>query len=329
LIQIKAKYGFRIHIFAILILSSSPHSPDPAISASKFAVPHRLVFMLCAMLVVAACNRSAQTTDRSGARHYEARGIVRGVAPDHRTIDVEHEAIPGFMPSMTMPFSLRDQKQIAGLAIGDAISFRLSVTDQDVWIDNVNKIDASEVRLPTPTPTPTVSSSPSARLREGDEMPSFTLTNQSRERVTLGNFRGQPLVLTFIFTRCPLPNFCPRMSHNFSELQTAIKSSGGTVAKTHLLSITLDPGFDTPEVLKSYGEYQNADPNIWTFATGQQAEIDALTRVFSVYTQTEGGTITHGLATALVAPDGKIDKIWRGNAWMPAEVVEAIRAESK
>ncbi len=96
-----------------------------------------------------------------------------------------------------------------------------------------------------------------------------------------------------------------------------------------MLSVTLDPGFDRPEVLKSYGEYQNADPNIWTFATGQQAEIDALTRAFSVYVQTEGGTISHGLATALINRDGKIDKIWRGNAWTPAEVIEAVRAENK
>jgi protein SCO1/2 len=134
----------------------------------------------------------------------------------------------------------------------------------------------------------------------------------------------QPFVLTFVFTRCPVPNFCPRMSNNFEELQKTIKTGSGTVAKTRLLSITLDPDYDTPEVLSDYAAFHHADRQIWTFATGQEREIDALTRAFSVYRQTEGGTISHGLATALIDKNGKIDKIWRGNSWTPTEVIEEI-----
>jgi protein SCO1 len=145
------------------------------------------------------------------------------------------------------------------------------------------------------------------------------------ERISLDALRGQPFVLTFVFTRCPLPNFCPRMSNNFEELQTAIKGDSGVLAKTHLLSITLDPEFDTPQVLKDYGASHRHDPQIWVFATGSQNEIEALTRAFSVYRQTEGGAISHGLATALVDKNGKIVNIWRGNMWKPEEVIEAIK----
>ena len=227
-----------------------------------------------------------------------------------------------------MPFAARDPKQISDLKTGDAISFRLAFTKKDFWIENVKKIRREDVRIAEPKQTASsASAEPNTRLKEGDEMPSFNLTNQNGERISLDTFRGQSFVLTFVFTRCPVPNFCPRMSNNFEELQTAIKAGGGTLAGTRLLSVTLDPGYDTPKVLSEYAAFHHADSKIWTFASGDDKEIDALTGAFSVYRQTEGGTISHGLATALIDKEGKIDKIWRGNAWTPAEVSESIRAK--
>ena len=217
--------------------------------------------MACALLVVGGCNRATTEAPNSNARHYDARGIIRGLAPSARSIDVEHEDIRGFMPSMTMPFSVRDSKQIAGMRIGDAISFRLTVTDNDSWIDQIKKISVDEVRLPTPIALPKTrsTSDDSARLREGDMMPPFELTDQNGERITLETFRGHPFVLTFIFTRCPIPNFCPLMSKNFAELQNAIKNGSGRLAQTRLLSISFDPDFDTPQILKSYADHEQAD----------------------------------------------------------------------
>jgi protein SCO1/2 len=119
------------------------------------------------------------------------------------------------------------------------------------------------------------------------------------------------------------------MSNNFEDLQTAIKTASDILTKTRLLSITLDPVFDTPQILNAYAASHQADPKVWTFATGNEREIDGLTSAFSVYRQNEAGTISHGLATALIDKDGKIDKIWRGNSWRPAEVTEAIRAENE
>jgi protein SCO1/2 len=119
------------------------------------------------------------------------------------------------------------------------------------------------------------------------------------------------------------------MSNNFEELQTSIKTGSGSLAKTRLFSVTLDPNYDTPKVLSDYAAFHHADPGIWTFATGDEKDIDSLTRAFSVYRQTEGGTLLHGLATALINRDGRIERIWRGNAWTPAEVTQAVQAESK
>ena len=287
----------------------------------------KILLTACVALALLGCGRSSNPD--VSAEHYDTRGVVRGFSPDRSTIEIQHENIPGFMPSMTMPFVARDPKQIADLRTGDAISFRMAVTKKDFWIENVKKIRREEVDVAEPKRTSPVSADRDARLKEGDEMPPFGLTNQNGERVSLDIFRGQPFVLTFVFTRCPVPNFCPRMSNNFEELQAAIKSGTGTLASTRLLSITLDPGYDTPKILSDYAAFHHTDSKIWTFATGDEKEIDSLTRAFSVYRKNEGGTISHGLATALINRDGKIERIWRGNAWTPAEITEAIHAETK
>ncbi|HEV8419688.1 MAG TPA: SCO family protein [Candidatus Udaeobacter sp.] len=279
----------------------------------------------CVALALLSCGRSTNSDER--ADHYDTRGVVRGFSPDRSTIEIQHENIPDFMPSMTMPFVTRDPKQIADLRTGDAISFRMAVTKKDFWIENVKKIRREDVNVAEPKRTSPVSADRDARLTEGDKMPPFTLTNQNGERISLDTFHGNSLVLTFVFTRCPVPNFCPRMSNNFGELQETIKSSTGTLANARLLSVTLDPAYDTPKILSDYAAFHHADSKIWSFATGDEKEIDSLTRAFSVYRQNEGGTISHGLATALINKEGRIDKIWRGNAWTPAEIIKEIQAQ--
>jgi len=286
---------------------------------------HKLLLAAFVALALLACGRSTNSDEK--AEHYDTRGVVRGFSPDRSTIEIQHENIPGFMPSMTMPFVTRNPRETVDLKIGDAILFRMTVTQKDFWIENVKKIRREDVHVAEPKRASTVSAEHDARLKEGDKMPRFSLTNQNDERISLDTFRGQAFVLTFVFTRCPVPNFCPRMSNNFEELQTAIKTGSGTLAKTHLLSITLDPGYDTPKVLSEYAGFHHADRQIWTFATGDEKEIDSLTRAFSVYRQNEGGTLSHGLATALVDEDGLIERIWRGNAWTAGEVTAAIQAE--
>jgi protein SCO1 len=276
--------------------------------------------VIAGALALFGCGRGEKT------HYYEARGVIRGISPDRSSLDIQHEDIPNFMPSMTMPFLARDQKEMTRLKVDDAISFRMMVTKSDFWIDHVRKIRREDVDVRDPKPKPTPDNQ-SSRLKEGDAMPAFSLTDEDGKLISAETFRRRPLVLTFIFTRCAVPNFCPRMTSNFSELQNLIKAENGAAAKTHLLSITLDPEFDTPQILKQYGAHSNEDPSVWSLASGDPKEINALTQAFSVYRQTEGGTLSHGLATALVGPDGKIVKIWRGNAWKPEEIISEIRTQ--
>ena len=288
----------------------------------NFATRYRATVLVLG-IALAGCDRSDQPA--AGVRHYEVRGIVRGFAPDRSTIDIEHETIPGFMPSMTMPFTPRTPKEIASLTLRDAIAFRLEVTDKDALIDNIRKIAASEVHLPQASSSVTPrTTNASSRLKERDAMPVFSLTNENGGEITRDTYRGKPFVITFIFTRCSMPNFCPLMSRNFVELQKAIKSSGDSFAEAKLLSITIDPQNDTPAVLKDYGKAEGADPQIWNFGTGSPSEIEELTGSFGVYTERAGGSISHGLTTALIDGQGHIVKLWRGNGWTPHEVIESL-----
>ena len=274
--------------------------------------------MLLAVLLCAACGNQEK------AEQYTVRGLVRSLPPGQQTIEVQHEEIPGFMAAMTMPFPVRDPKILAGVKPGDAITFRLNVTPRSAWIDQIHAIDPAELRLPKSAATAEASPARNAspRLHEGDMLPAWKLVGEDGKTITPETFRGRPYVLTFIFTRCPIPDYCPRMSQNFSELQKAIKSGAGALSQTRLLSISFDPDFDTPAVLKAYAEREEADPAVWSFATGP--EVPTLTRGFSVLVQPEAGTISHSLATALIDRDGRIKKIWRGNGWTVKEVTDAI-----
>ncbi|MGZ4975489.1 MAG: copper-binding protein, partial [Limisphaerales bacterium] len=140
----------------------------------------KFVLIGCLALGLLGCERS--THPGEAAQHYEARGVVRGFSPDRSTIEIQHENIPGFMPSMTMPFVAPDTKEIADLKTGDAISFRMTVTQKDFWVDNVKKIRREDVHVAEPKPTLAVSAEDGARLKEGDEMPRFSLTDQNGER---------------------------------------------------------------------------------------------------------------------------------------------------
>ena len=306
-----------------VIMESMFHLP-PLHRSADIAIRGTKIALLLALVSLApACGRKAESP-RAELRHYEVRGVVRGLPPDPQTIEVEHEAIPDFMPAMTMPFVLRDKNARAALKPGDAISFRLNLTAEDSWIDQIEKVDPSAVHLFVPPGKPEAPRQTSSRLREGDILPAFRLVDQDGKKITNESFRGHPLVLTFLFTRCPIPNFCPLMSKNFAELQRAIKDGAGAIGQTKLLSISFDFEFDTPLILKKYAEAEQADPARWSFATGEKSEIETLTRGFSVLVQPEAGTISHSLATALIDRDGRIQKIWRGNAWKPAEVLSEI-----
>ena len=274
-------------------------------------------------LAFSACEKTRLPTIGEPKR-YEVRGIVRAIGFADRELTVEHEEIPGYMPAMTMPFAVKEMSEVETLKTGDAIRFQLVVTDKDSWITGVRKIDSGEVRLPTAKPAPATTRKVE-RLNEGDALPEFALVDDQGRAITRTAFAGKPLVLTFIFTRCPLPNFCPLMSHHLGAIRKAVAEDVKLKDELRLLSISFDPEYDTPEQLAKYAANFTDDHEQWRFATGPKEQVEKLTAAFSVQVKAESGTINHGLATALIGPDGVIRKIWRGNGWQPAEVVEELR----
>lgn len=285
--------------------------------------------LLLILFLLGACSKPAEnaqpTTTQPTQETYTVRGILRGINFADQSVTVEHEEVPDYMPAMTMPFDVKSMAEVQPLKVGDGMEFRLVVTDKDSWIEDVKKIDPNLVKLPPKRSAIAANSSNVERLKEGDQLIDFKLVDQKGQQITRETFSGKPLFITFIFTRCPIPNFCPLMSENFVEIQ---KGLAGSPKKDDVqyLSISFDPEFDTPEILSQYAQKYSADGEQWRFATGTPEEIKKLTQAFSVYVQPEQGTISHGLATALVGPDGTIRKIFRGNSWQAEEAVQAVQA---
>ncbi len=285
--------------------------------------------VLLLLLLSGACSKPAENTQphtaQAAPETYTVRGILRGVDFADQSVTVEHEAVPDYMPAMTMPFDVKSMAEVQPLKVGDGMEFRLVVTGNRSWIEGVKKIDPSLVKLPPKRSAIVVHSSNVERLKEGDRLIDFQLVDQKGRQITRETFSGKPLFITFIFTRCPIPNFCPLMSQNFVEIQKGL-ADHPKKDEVQYLSISFDPEFDKPEILAQYAEKYSADGEQWRFATGTQEEIKKLTQAFSVYVQPEQGSISHGLATALVGPDGTIRKIFRGNSWQASEAVRAVQS---
>jgi len=160
-------------------------------------------------------------------------------------------------------------------------------------------------------------------IRDGDSAPAIQLLDEQGNATQLHS-KERATVMTFIFTRCAAMEFCPKMNSKFNELQAAIQKEG-LEDRARLLSITLDPEFDRPERLKEFSEAIQADSAVWNFATGSKEQIDSLTKDFRVFTESKDGVLNHTLCTALIRPDGSVEKIWRGNFWKPQEVLARLR----
>lgn len=284
-----------------------------------------------AFLFLGGCGRNepgAAAGRPAGApRTYAVRGVVEEVKPAEGTVVVAHEAIPGYMEAMTMPFKARNSNDLSSLAAGDAIAFRLVVTAQDGWIENI------EVRARTN------SAPPKERdlfrrvrevepLKEGDEIPNYSFTNELGRLVHLRDFQGQAVGLTFLFTRCPFPTFCPRMTGNFLAASRELSAQPDLAGKWHLLTLSFDPDFDTPATLKRYAEKQGYDPARWSFLTGALEEIDAITEQFGLYFSRDrpnGITFNHNLRTVVLGPDGRVKKVFSGNEWAVKELVSEMK----
>lgn len=286
----------------------------------------RVLGVVAVALLFSGCSQSESVVP-SDETVYPMRGVVREVRQEDASVIIEHEDVPGYMPAMTMLFNVRDEALFDQLKNDEAIAFDLVVKDTSSWIRQIAPTDAATLQLAKKRPRAEGSSAAAQapRLSEGDLMPDFRLLDQLGEEITPQTFAGKDVVVTFIFTRCPLPDFCPKISGQFAELEKAILDDPRLSSQVKLLSITIDPEFDTPAVLKEYADhFSTSDGELWRFAVGTQEQTDRLTHAFSVYTETSGGTINHGLCTAWIGSNGIVNKIWRGNGWEPIEVLSTI-----
>ncbi|HTH41983.1 MAG TPA: SCO family protein [Terracidiphilus sp.] len=257
---------------------------------------------------------------------YHVRGKVVSTDAQHGIVVLDHEAIPGFMEAMTMPYQLKDANIISDLHPGDVITADLLVSktgQQTVLLDHVVVVAQSK---PDYKPA-VIYHVPTA----GDSVPDFKLRNEDGRTIHLGQFKGKTLLVTFIYTRCPLPNFCPLVTRNFATINSELTRDPKLYAKTHLLSVSFDPEHDTPAVLRAYGAgYIGSDSKSafahWDFAVPDKPELLAMAKFFNVgISNGENGTITHTLSTTVIGPDGKVVQFYPGNEWTPDELLADVK----
>jgi protein SCO1 len=290
----------------------------------------RRLALLCLLILLTfsvACNRdksqSSATGSPAGAKRYALKGKVISIDKQAGTATIDNEPIEGFMDAMIMAYPFKPQTALDPLQPGDSITADVVVAEPGkYWLENVKVTGHSKPQADKPTATFHI---PAA----GEEVPDFRLVNQNGKQISLHQYRGQTLLLTLIYTRCPFPDFCPRVSHEFAAINREVLANRGRYGKTHLLSISFDPAHDSPKVLRAYGFacVDSKDPALfkhWEFSVIPQSELPAFADYFALTYKEEGGLITHSLSTAVIAPDGKILKWYHGADWRASELLQDI-----
>lgn len=293
----------------------------------KFITAFVCLWAFAALFVSSACQRAASKTVDADAKRYELNGKVISVDKAAHKAKIEHDDIKDYMPAMTMDFPIKEDWVVRELEPNDKIAADLTVTkDAKFYLENIKIVKALRDANGNIAPL----TEAGANLI-GVEVPDFKLTNQNGKRFGLHDYRGKTLVITFIFTRCPDPDMCPLMSINFSDLEKQLRNSPELATNTRLLSVSFDPEYDTPEVLRKYAAaYQGHDskPNfdVWNLGTGSLQEVKDVEGFFGANSfKADDGRLVHNLRTIIVAPDGKIAKVYAGNGWKPADILRDLQ----
>lgn len=268
----------------------------------------------------------ASSSACSDERAYALQGQVLSVQPDHQRATIKHEEIKGLMPAMTMPYRMKDAKLLDGIAPGDLINGRLVIGPNDAYLTAVKKVGSAPLEKP-PAEAPSPPASLVELLKPGDPIPNARFIDQDGGTRDISSLKGSTLLITFMYTACPLPTFCPLMDRHFATIQTAVKGDP-SLKNVHLVSISFDPTTDTPPVLKRHALELKADPARWTFLTGERDDIDRFASRFGiVVSRALNGDrdITHNLRTASVDPAGKLLKVYIGNEWTPEQLLADVR----
>lgn len=251
------------------------------------------------------------------ARRVQGTGLILEVDRGAATVTISHDRIPGFMDAMAMPFQARDARLVERVRRGDRVRFRLSVSKRGTELDALEVVSAAPVD-PSRWQSPVVS----RLVGEGEPMPDFELVDHDGRPCTLGRYRGRVVALNFIYTRCPLEDYCPRTVRNFAALQERFAARLGR--DLVLLSVTLDPEHDTPEVLGRYGRRSGATSEAWRFLTGPRATIVRAAGLFGIEFWAEEGAITHNLETAVIGRDGRLAARVEGKGYTAVQLGDLI-----
>ena len=258
----------------------------------------------------------------ANVRTFAAKGVVEELKPDGRTVVIQHEAISNYMADMTMPFKVKDQNELAGVQVGDEILFQLHVSDTESWIGSITKIGTVPL-VKNSRPADSHSAQIPAVSRNNPLL-EYKFTNELGQAMSLTSFHGQALAVTFFFTRCPLPEFCPRLSKNFQEASQKLAAMTNAPANWHFLSISFDTEFDSPATLKAYGESYQYDPQHWSFLTGAPDKISELARSCGVTYKSDAGTINHNFRTLIVDATGHLQMVFPTSGDLSDAIVNEI-----
>lgn len=284
------------------------------------------LFTAGVLVVSSGCHRAAapaQAAAQNAAKQYHVRGVVVSVNAGKGEVTLDTEPIPGYMEAMVMPYTLRNASVASELHPGDTITATLyASSDSDVLDEVVIVGQAKADYLPPVQYKPLV---------PGESVPDFSFLNQSDQKIHLAQFRGKVLLVTFIYTRCPVAAYCPRMSRNFASIDKSLSADPALYKHTHLLSVSFDPTYDTPKVLRSYGgaytgKYTEETFRHWDFAAPSKKELPEVLKFFLVGATPEPDrTFIHSLSTVVITPDGKIYKWYPTNDWTPQQLVSDVK----
>jgi protein SCO1/2 len=263
-----------------------------------------------------------------GAKRYPVTGVILKIDKAHRSLVASIAAIPGYMEAMSMPFFVHDARELDNLQPGAYVDFTLVVDKDDSWAEGIRlhpwvsmeqePLRARRLQLLQGA------AEPARDLEPGQPVPNFTLTDQTGQRVTLSQFAGKVVAVTFIYTSCPLPNYCFRLSNNFGRLNKRFADRMGR--DLVLLSITFDPVHDQPSVLAKYAATWKADPKSWHFLTGALPEVQTVCRHFGLNFWQDEGLFTHSLHTLVIDRAGKLAANFEGNEFTAEQLGDFVRS---
>jgi protein SCO1/2 len=307
----------RVSSLLRLVLRTQPRSSGIYEATSRLPWLAFLIFGFAGFLSPAS---------QAGTTNYLVRGVLKELS--ERQLVIAHEAIPNFMEAMTMPFNVRDKAIPTNLATGDRISFQLHVTENESWIDHVQRLNVSPSLasglpvLSQNDPHPAVN--PTETNRSRNPLRDYKFTNELGQPVSLSDFKGQAIALTFFFTRCPIPEFCPRLSRNFQAVQRKLRAMDNAPTNWHLISVTIDPGHDTAEVLRAYGGLYQYDPKHWSFLTGPKDKIAELARLCDVKFDPENGLLNHNFRTLILDASNRLQMVFPTSGDLSESIVQEL-----